>query len=235
MRKKIKIMNPSPQISDEEIDRYMNFDELLRKQALASSATKWWKWSWIPAVVIVSVVWYFIPEREVQTSHTPTPQTSEAVVPAEGDSLTIKPIETLQPFVQVPPSKSPSKSTPPVDLVKEAPKQKNDKFQPDTYVQAEPIEGYDALYAYLNSNIRYPIESMKDSLQGVVTVSFIVGKEGFPSRVEASSTMDDAFKREAIRIIEEMPKWKPATLNGTPITSKISLPITFQIQKIKTR
>jgi len=103
------------------------------------------------------------------------------------------------------------------------------------YVQAEPINGYASLYAYLNANLQYPTESVKDSIQGIQTVSFIINVEGNPEKIQFGESLGSPFEIEARRLIENMPAWKPATLNGKPVSSKLALPITFEIKKIKVK
>ena len=105
----------------------------------------------------------------------------------------------------------------------------------DVYVQAEPVQGYALLYAYFNDHLVYPPSAVKDSVQGVETISFVVNAEGKAEKVEVKQSLGEAFDKEARRLVAGMPAWKPATLNGRPVPSSIALPITFQIQRIKSK
>jgi TonB family protein len=102
----------------------------------------------------------------------------------------------------------------------------------DLYVQAEPIEGYTKLYDYFAENLIYPAEALSDSIQGVQTISFIVSANGKPENITISNSLGLPFETEARRLIGNMPLWKPATLNGKPVPSKVAVPLTFQIKKI---
>jgi TonB family protein len=107
------------------------------------------------------------------------------------------------------------------------------EIKEDGYFQAEPLMGYSDLYEYFNANLVYPVEALKDSIQGVQTVSFVINTKGKPEQIEVIKSLGQPFEKECLRLIENMPEWKPATLNGKPVNSKISIPLTFQIQKLK--
>jgi TonB family protein len=95
------------------------------------------------------------------------------------------------------------------------------------------VQGYDHLYKYFTDNLRYPPEALKDSIQGVLTVSFTINSQGLPERISVTNSFGDAFEKEATRLIEGMPDWKPAMLDGAPVKSKITLPLTFRYRRIK--
>jgi protein TonB len=80
--------------------------------------------------------------------------------------------------------------------------------------------------------LQYPEEGLKDSIQGVVTVSFIINEIGSPEKIQIENSLGEAFDRETIKMIEQMPRWNPATVNGKPIASRLAIPLTFQIKKI---
>jgi len=101
------------------------------------------------------------------------------------------------------------------------------------FVPAEPVNGYPALYEYFSKELVYPLESIKDSIQGVTLVTFIINVQGAPQHVETDHALGEPFEREAIRVIENMPAWKPAQLDGSPVRSKVSVPITFTFKTIR--
>jgi TonB family protein len=101
------------------------------------------------------------------------------------------------------------------------------------FIPAEPTSGYDALYEYFAKELHYPPEAIKDSIQGVILVSFVINTEGMPERVETDHMLGEVFEKEAIRLIEQMPVWKPALLDGSPVNSKVSVPITFTVKTIR--
>jgi TonB family protein len=85
--------------------------------------------------------------------------------------------------------------------------------------------GAGALMQYLSHNIRYPEE--KD-IQGRVIVSFVVDKDGSISNAQVVKSVHPSFDAEALRIINNMPKWIPGTQNGKPVNVKYVVPINFK-------
>ncbi len=85
--------------------------------------------------------------------------------------------------------------------------------------------GMGALMQYLSDNIRYPEE--KD-IQGRVIVRFVVGKDGSISNAQVVKSLHPSFDAEALRIINNMPKWIPGTQNGKPVNVKYVVPINFK-------
>jgi len=103
------------------------------------------------------------------------------------------------------------------------------------YQQAEPVNGYPDLYAYFDNELKYPAAAVKDSVQGVVTVVFTVNAAGKAEDVKIENSLGQPFDEEVIRVLENMPLWKPAYYNGKLVKSKVSLPLTFQLKKVSSK
>ena len=239
-------MKQWPDPSDEEIISYMDFDTLRKKQLefAARKRNRYTILKWlVPALMLLSLgAWYYgfneskveAPETfqkaEVQANQLPKP--SETVAPVK-DSTLLKVTEDVnmgKPIKHeiVKPKYPEVKPTAVNTNVIE-----NTTSVESIYIQAEPMEGYAALYTFLNVNLQYPRESVKDSTQGVQTISFIINVEGKPENIQFVESLGIPFEKESRRLIESMPLWKPAKLNGKPVASKLVLPITFQIQTVK--
>ncbi|MCE7057352.1 energy transducer TonB [Algoriphagus sp. AGSA1] len=98
------------------------------------------------------------------------------------------------------------------------------------FEDAHPIDGFENLYAWFASNITYPEEHRKDKIEGSVKVSFLVDKDSTISAVKVTQSLGVAFDREAVRLIEHMPKWAPATRGGIPISRTLVFPISFKVE-----
>ena len=235
MKQKIKIMKNQPQPSDEEIQSYMNFDSLLvnRKTALTQyrvySILKWG----VPSLIFTGVmVWFLFFEKpdkriisEESSEKNATPPASNVVAgpKVNVDSIAgMKANDKSVSIVRPERSKKTGVPAPTAPFSKE-----------EIYIQAEPQNGYSNLYQYFAENLVYPSEAFADSIQGVQTISFIINRNGTPEKITITNSLGEPFEKEARRLIETMPAWKPATLNGRPVDSKVSLPLTFQIQKVK--
>jgi hypothetical protein len=69
------------------------------------------------------------------------------------------------------------------------------------------------------------------SIKKSVIVNFVINKDGYITDVKADSisiaTIHKKLVLEAIRVIRESPKWKPASLNGKKVVERRRQPITF--------
>lgn len=102
-------------------------------------------------------------------------------------------------------------------------------------VRPEFPGGTEAMLEYLRKNQRFPKEARGKGIKGNVVVRFIVEKDGSrsnfkvlkPFTTASSSEVADSFDKEAIRLVKDMPKWKPGEQGGEKVRVKYSLPISF--------
>lgn len=95
---------------------------------------------------------------------------------------------------------------------------------------AEFRGGADGWRKYLEQNLTYPKKAMKKNIQGVVRVQFIVDKAGNVSEVMALNDPGGGIAEEAVRVIKEGPKWKPAEQDGKKVLYRHIQSITFAFQ-----
>lgn len=95
----------------------------------------------------------------------------------------------------------------------------------------EFLGGMEALNAYLRNNIRYPQEAQKAGIQGRVIIQFIVSKDGSITDAEVVESVDPQLDAEGLRLIKNMPRWKPGMRKGQAIRVKQTLPIRFAFTK----
>jgi TonB family protein len=251
MNQKIKIMKRAPQLSDEEIRSYMDFDTVLQKQKAyfgKRNIVKTGLGLIIVSLVIVSsyLVINQLSDNTVKSPATPAPSDAnanpgleKAAGPITAPDSTSADRAASEKRNQDAALKEASKEMPQNkeaeqgNIVKPSEKKLENHAAADVYVQAEPADGYTALYEYFNKNLKYPSEAIADSIQGAVTVSFVISKTGSPDLINVDQNLGDAFKKEIEDLIQNMPPWRPATLNGNPVPSKITIPLTFKIEKIK--
>ncbi len=98
-----------------------------------------------------------------------------------------------------------------------------------TVVEEMPVfpGGDQALMTYLKNNTRYPPEAMKKKVEGRVYVNFIISPKGkvlFPYIVRGIGSGCD---EEAIRLIKNMPTWKPGKQNGKAVLVRYNLAVRF--------
>lgn len=90
--------------------------------------------------------------------------------------------------------------------------------------------GQSALLQYLKKSIKYPVIAQENGIQGRVTCTFVVEKDGSVTDVQVARGVEPSLDREAIRVINAMPKWKPGKQRGKPVRVKYTLPVTFRLQ-----
>ncbi len=96
-------------------------------------------------------------------------------------------------------------------------------------VMPEYPGGKDALMKYLSSNIKYPENARKKKISGKVFVSYVVEKNGSISNVKILRSVHKELDAEAMRVIKEMPVWKPGTQRGKAVRVQYNLPIHFRL------
>lgn len=93
-----------------------------------------------------------------------------------------------------------------------------------TEVPPEYVGGKDALFQYINNNIKYP----EDVERGNVYVAFVVTKEGSIRDVRIVKGINENCDKEALRLIKNMPQWDPGMQKGKIVSSVYGLPIIFR-------
>ena len=90
--------------------------------------------------------------------------------------------------------------------------------------------GYPALYKFLREKTRYPKEAQEKSIEGQVLVGFAVNKDGsiFDVKIKKSSG-NDLLDEEAMRVIKNLPNWKPGMIDGDAVASYFVFPIKFNL------
>lgn len=87
-----------------------------------------------------------------------------------------------------------------------------------------------ALRKYVAENIRYPNAARENDIQGKVYVRFVVKKDGSVGDVTILRGVDPLLDKEAIRVIKNLPKWKPGMQRGKAVKVYYTMPINFQLQ-----
>jgi len=93
-----------------------------------------------------------------------------------------------------------------------------------TEVPPEFVGGKDALFKYINENIKYP----EDVARGNVYIAFVVTKEGAIRDARVVKGINENCDKEALRLIKNMPKWDPGMQKGKIVSSVYGLPIIFR-------
>ncbi|MBX2896405.1 MAG: TonB family protein [Cyclobacteriaceae bacterium] len=213
-------------LTDDEIEVYQNFDSII-KQTRAHSG-KWVYYAggtFVVAVLIVSIWWKNHPvtaPNSVKIDEPAIPRIPEVNKP---ELINLDSVQAVVAEKQPLPKKKISKP--------DAKTFSEEKPKPVGYKQAEPAGGYEKLYDYFNHELQYPESALRDSIQGVVVIDFVINVSGKPEQIQIQQSLDKACDMEAKRVIESMDPWLPASLNGKPVPARVSVPVTFQLLKPK--
>ncbi len=93
--------------------------------------------------------------------------------------------------------------------------------------------GEDSLRTYISKSLKYPVAAQDSGIQGRVYVSFVIGKDGKVKDAEIARGVTPLLDDEAIRVIENMPAWKPGMQRGFPVAVKFTVPINFVLNGVE--
>lgn len=85
------------------------------------------------------------------------------------------------------------------------------------------------LTEFIKTNIHYPQTCDNDSIQGRVLVGFTVEKDGSITDAKVMRSVHPDLDKEALRVVNLMPKWKPGTRNGKPVRVRYAIPFKFSL------
>lgn len=116
--------------------------------------------------------------------------------------------------------------------VVEAPKVVEDKTYEMFDIQKPPgfPGGEKELLKYLGENIKYPPLARENNIQGTVALTFVVTKDGSVRDVQIVKDIGGGCGKEAVRVVESMPKWNPGEANGHPVKVRFTLPVRFRLE-----
>ena len=89
--------------------------------------------------------------------------------------------------------------------------------------------GDDARLYFLRKNIRYPEQAIKNQIQGVVLLVFVIETDGSISNIEVNKKIGGGCDEESIRVTRLMPRWEPGKRNGKAVRVLVRMPIVFRI------
>lgn len=97
------------------------------------------------------------------------------------------------------------------------------------YPDTEPsyMGGEEAMNAFIQQEMRLLEEKKQQSKMGTVFIEAIVEKDGSIGNSRVALGVDDLRDAEALRIINSMPLWKAASVEGQSVRSRCIIPVQF--------
>jgi TonB family protein len=93
--------------------------------------------------------------------------------------------------------------------------------------------GEKARMKYLSENMVYPSAARDSGIQGTVYINFVIEEDGSISNVKVVRGIGGGCDEEAIRVVQNMPKWKPGTQRGKIVRVSFMMPIKFALPQDK--
>jgi periplasmic protein TonB len=86
------------------------------------------------------------------------------------------------------------------------------------------------LQKYLAGHTQYPEVAKENNIQGKVIVKFCVTARGGVDQVSILKGVDSELDKEAIRVVNTLPPFKPGKQGGKPVPVWFVVPINFQLK-----
>ena len=90
--------------------------------------------------------------------------------------------------------------------------------------------GQRAMISWINRNLRYPAAAAENGVQGTVVCSFVVERDGSITNVQVKQGIDPSLNKEAVRVLNQMPRWTPGRNNGSTVRVRCTVPVNFRLQ-----
>jgi len=87
----------------------------------------------------------------------------------------------------------------------------------------------EAMNKIISSNLHYPKEALEENIQGRVIVQFVVDEQGKITDAKVLRGIGHGCDKEALRVINAMPNWKPGKQRGKPVRVSYTLPLIFKL------
>ena len=102
-----------------------------------------------------------------------------------------------------------------------------------TIVEQMPVfpGGEAALLAYLAQHLKYPAQAIRDRVQGIVLLRFVVLENGRVGQVQTIKSLEPHCDAEAKRVVKSLPRFIPGRQGGKAVRVWYTLPIRFQLPK----
>jgi periplasmic protein TonB len=83
---------------------------------------------------------------------------------------------------------------------------------------------------YVTKNTKYPPIAKDAGIQGTVFVYFVVDKNGDVKDAKVLREVDPRLDKEALRVIQTLPKFEPGKQRGKPVSVQYTIPVKFIIK-----
>lgn len=104
----------------------------------------------------------------------------------------------------------------------------------DPFIKVEEMPRYpggeDAMLRYLGANVNYPDSAKVKGIDGIVYCSFTVDSTGLILNTKVIRGIGGGCDEEALRVINNMPRWNPGKQRGQFVNVRLTMPIKFVLR-----
>ncbi len=86
-----------------------------------------------------------------------------------------------------------------------------------------------ALRKYISKSVKYPSIAQENGIEGKVFVTFIIDETGKVVEPHISKGVDPVLDKEALRVVNTLPDWKPAKQRGKNIAAPYTVQVSFSL------
>jgi TonB family protein len=83
---------------------------------------------------------------------------------------------------------------------------------------------------FLEKNMTYPKDAIRNEIQGIVIVKYTIEKDGSVTNIIAESGPME-LREDAVDLIRKTRKWFPATYKGKIVRSSLRQPIVYRLER----
>ena len=84
-----------------------------------------------------------------------------------------------------------------------------------------------AFNSWVTARLRYPKDAKDAHIDGTVVLKFVIGTNGGVQEVEVEKGVFPSLDAEAVRVVRNSPKWRPAIKDGKPVRFSYHFPVIF--------
>ncbi len=224
-----RIKMNSHNISDDEINRYKNFDQVVSNARLTKTRSNRWKLAG-SIVAVLSLTLMISLYLHFRLSPVPVKGTKQTGNVGVIKNHEIKKSNNV--VIKSPTEKISDKKDSMIRKVIPPPPVENKKrISDEGFIEAEPQGGYGTLFSYFEKNLQYPPAALKEGISGTVMIQFYINTYGEAENIEIIKSISPEIDKEAIRLIEQMPEWRPARMDGKEMSVRQVIPINFIIDQ----
>jgi len=119
-----------------------------------------------------------------------------------------------------------------VQVIAEEVQEDEAEAEPFVVVEEMPMfpGGETELLTWIANNTQYPEVAKENNIQGKVIVRFCVTSKGTVDRVSILKGVDPELDKEAIRVVQTLPAFKPGKQGGKPVPVWYMVPINFTLK-----